>query len=273
MTKVAPMTDGFFASEIIWPGLCAGLLIGMLCAWYGVFVVQRGLGFLSAGLAHAAFGGVALGLVLGLSQPLWVALPFMVVVAILLCVLRHKTGVRHDTLIGMLFSVSMAFGLIVLQYRDQLTSDAMSYLFGDLVFVQWSDVYLALALLLVTAALLPMWSRWAYASFDEELAQADRIDVKRDDYILIIMIALLVAAAVKIAGIILCSAFFVIPPACAVMLSRHFTQCTIYAVVIGALSVFLGMYLSYYADWPCGAAVVAVQALCFVFSAMVKRFV
>ncbi len=265
------MTDGFWSADIMRPGLCAGLIVGIQCAFYGVFVVQRGLGFLSAGLAHAAFGGVALGLVLGCAQPLWVAVPFMLCIAICLCFLRHRTGVRHDTLIGMLFSVSMAFGLVALQYRDKLSSDAMSYLFGDLVFVQWSDVYLSLGLLLVSLALLPMWSRWAYASFDEELAQADRIAVKRDEYVLIIMVALLVAAAVKIAGIILCSALFIIPPACAAVLARSFAQMTVYAIIIGALTLFLGMYVSYYADWPCGAAVVLVQCAAFILAVCVKR--
>lgn len=272
MMKAVPMTEGFFSSSIIWPGLCAGLLVGVMAAWYGVFVVQRGLGFLSAGLAHAAFGGVALGLLAGLTQPMWVAVPYMLVVAVLLCLLRQRTGIKHDTLIGMFFSASMALGLIVLQYRERMSADAMSYLFGDLVFVSWSDVLLAGVLLIISLALLPLWSRWAYASFDEELAAADRVPVRRHEYILIVMIALLVAASVKIAGIILTSALFVIPPACAALLARHFRQMTLYAVGFGALSVFAGMYLSWQADWPSGAAIVMVQVLCFVLCAAVKRF-
>ena len=264
------MTDSFWTAELLRPGLCAGIMVGILAAFYGVFVVQRGLSFLSAGLSHAAFAGIALGLVLGLAQPMWVAVPYMLLLAIILTFFRQQTGVRHDTLIGIAFSASMALGLILLQYQTQLNADAMSYLFGDLIFVRWSDVWLAAMLFIVTIVLLPLWGRWAYASFDEDLAAADRNPVKRDEYILIIMMALLVAVSVKIAGIILTSALFVIPPAAARLLARHFTQMTLYAVAFGALSVLLGMYLSYQADWPCGASVVLVQTICFLIAAAIR---
>ncbi|NRA37849.1 MAG: metal ABC transporter permease [Planctomycetes bacterium] len=266
------MTDSFWTSEIVRPGLCAGVITGILSAWYGCFVIQRGLGFLSAGLAHAAFGGVALGLLLGVSQPLLIALPFVLAVALCITALRHRSGMRYDTAIGIFFSVSMAFGMIVLSYRNEFSSDAMSYLFGDLLFVQWVDVLLCGILFVLSLACLPLWSCWAYASFDFELAQSDKLAAKRHDYILIIMIAILVAAVVKIAGIILASAFFVIPPATAALLSRQFSQMTIYAVVIGALSVCCGMYLGYQLNWPSGAAIIVTQTCCLICAVCLKRF-
>ena len=264
------MTDFLGFPEFIWPGICAGVLVGILCAYYGVFVVQRGLGFLAAGLAHAAYGGVALGLVLGFTQPMWVAVPYMLLLGLLLTFLRQRTGIRHDTLIGVAFTASMALGVILLDQSD-LNADAMAYLFGDLIFVQWSDVWICVGLFVMTLLLLPYWGRWAYASFDEELAAADHIAIKRDEYVLITMIALLVAASVKIAGIILTSSLFIIPAASAALLTRQFAQMTCVAILAGGFTVLLGMYVSNAADWPCGAAIIMVQTIFFSLSAVFAR--
>lgn len=264
------MTSFLGFQEFIWPGVCAGILVGILCAYYGVFVVQRGLGFLSAGLAHAAFGGIALGLVLGFTQPMWVAVPYMLLLGLLLTFLRQRTGIRHDTLIGVAFTASMALGIILLD-QSNLNSDAMAYLFGDLIFVRWSDVWICVGLFVLTLLLLPYWGRWAYASFDEELAAADRISVKRDEYILITMIALLVAASVKIAGIILTSSLFIIPAATAALLTKQFAQMTCVAIGTGGLTVLLGMYVSNALDWSCGAAIIMVQTICFALAAILGR--
>src|SRR5207244_2798154 len=108
--------------------LIAGLLVGFLASYFGAFVVQRGMSFLGDGLAHAAFGGVALGLLLGLN-PLWVAVPFTLVVAFGITWVQERTRLGSDTAIGIFFAVSIALGVIFLSWRKQYTADAFTYLF------------------------------------------------------------------------------------------------------------------------------------------------
>ena len=112
--------------------LIAGVLIGFLASYYGVFVVQRGLSFLGSGLAHAAFGGVALGLLLE-SEPLWIAVPFTIIVAIGITWVKNRTELGSDTTIGIFFSVSMALGIIFLYLRKQYSTEAFTYLFGSIL--------------------------------------------------------------------------------------------------------------------------------------------
>ncbi|MCX6646308.1 MAG: metal ABC transporter permease, partial [bacterium] len=109
--------------------LIAVLLTGVAASYYGVFVVQRGLSFLGDGLAHAAFGGVALGLLLG-QEPLWVAVPFTIVVAVLITYVRDTTNLASDTVIGIFFATSMALGIVFISRLQTYSTDAFHYLFG-----------------------------------------------------------------------------------------------------------------------------------------------
>jgi len=243
--------------------LIAGVLIGFLASYYGVFVVQRGLSFLGSGLAHAAFGGVALGLLLE-SEPLWTAVPFTIIVAIGITWVKNRTELGSDTTIGIFFSVSMALGIIFLYLRKQYSSDAFTYLFGSILSVTIIDIIFAASIVLATFLFLPYWKRWAYSSFDRELAQADRIPVLFDDYILSILIAVTVVVSLKLVGIVLIAAFLVIPAASARLLSKSFSRMTVVSVSVGMLSAVGGLWISYYLDIPSGATIILLQAVVFI---------
>ncbi|MFZ0390552.1 MAG: metal ABC transporter permease [Calditrichia bacterium] len=249
--------------------LIAGILVGFLASYYGVFVVQRGLSFLGSGLAHAAFGGIALGLFLQF-EPLYIAVPFTIIVAAAITFVRQRTQLGNDTAIGIFFSISMALGIIFLFLRREYAGEAFTYLFGSILSVELRDIWLALALLLFTILLFPWWRRWAYASFDRELAQTDRLPVLKDDYLLSILIAVTIVMAIKIVGIVLIAAFLVIPAATARLLSRTFRSMTVLSVTIGMGSAAAGLVGSYYLDVPSGATIILFQALLF-FAAIILR--
>ncbi len=249
--------------------LLAGALVGFLASYYGVFVVQRGLSFLGDGLAHAAFGGVALGLLLH-SEPLWIAVPFTVMVAIAIFWVRDKTELGSDTAVGIFFAVSMALGIVFMFLRKEYTSDAFTYLFGSILAVTATDIKLTAGVVVLTLTTLPLWRRWAYASFDRELAETDHLAVKRDDYFLSVLIAITVVVAIKVVGIVLIAAFLVIPAATSRLISRTFRRMTLLSVAIGVLSAFAGLLLSYYLDVPSGAAIILLQALLFFFAMLFR---
>jgi zinc transport system permease protein len=242
--------------------LLAGLLVSGVAGYYGAFVVQRGLGFLGNGLAHAAFGGVALGLLLNL-QPLAVAVPFTVAVALLILWVQERAKLGGDTAIGILFALSMALGVIFLSMRQTFSSDAMTYLFGSIIAVGWADVWMSAGALALALLLAPLWPRWAYATFDRELATADRQPVRSDDALLYMALAVTIVTASKVVGLILVAAFLVIPAATARLLVRRFSSMTVVGVLLGAASVVAGLMASWKFDLPPGATIVVAQCLGF----------
>jgi len=249
--------------------LLAGVLVGGLASYYGVFVVQRRLSFLGIGLSHAAFGGVALGLLLG-TNPMWTALPFTVVVALGIDAVTQRGAVSGDTAIGVFFSVAIALGVVFLALKDTYTTDAFAYLFGSILGVQTIDLWVIGAIAVGTLAVVPLWGRWAYATFDRDLARADGVPVRRDDALFSVCLAVTIVAAVKIVGIVLVAAFLVIPAAASRLATTTFHTMTIAAVIVGIATATVGLVGSYAMDIPSGATIVLTQAVVF-FGAFLLR--
>ncbi len=243
--------------------LAAGVVTAAVAGYYGVFVVQRGMSFIGSGLAHAAFGGVALALLLG-GEPLWIAVPFTVVAALLITWVRDRTELSLDAAIGILFATAMALGIIFISRIPTYTTDAFTYLFGSILSVTWTDLWAVLAVGVIAAATLPLWGRWAYATIDREAARADRLPVRLDDYLLSVLIAVTIVVAAKVVGIVLISAFLVIPAASARLLSRRFLAMTIISVILGAGTAAVGLFASYFMDAPSGATIILAQTSAFI---------
>ncbi len=242
--------------------LLAGLLVGAMASYLGVFVVQRRMSFLGSGLAHAALGGVALGLFLGL-EPLYLAIPFTVAVALLIAWVRERTELGGDTAVGIFFSLSVAVGIVLLSLKSEYAADAFTYLFGSILAVSPADLWAVAGVAALALASLPLWGRWAYASFDRDLARADRLPVLRDDYLLAALVAAVVVSAVKVVGILLVAAFLVLPPASARLLARTFLGTTLLAILLGVLGMVAGLVLAYFFDVPSGATVILVESALF----------
>jgi zinc transport system permease protein len=242
--------------------LVAGVLLGLLGGYFGAFVVQRGLGFMGDGLAHAAFGGVALGLLLK-AEPLSIAVPFTVLVALGITWVRERTELGADTAIGVLFSMSVAMGVVFLSLRRTYSADAVAFLFGSILAVTPADLWTTALVGALVAGSSRMWGRWAYATFDRELARADGLPVTRDDYVLSAFLAVSVVVGVKLVGILLITAFLVIPSATARLLATSFASMTWGAMAIGVVTALAGLALSYEMDVPSGATIVLVQSVFF----------
>ena len=253
--------------------LIAGLATSFAAGYYGSFVVQRGLSFLGDGLAHAAFGGVALALLLG-GEPLAIAIPFTIITAVLITFVRDKTDLQSDTVIGVFFALTMALGIVFLSLTPTYTTDAFTYLFGSILSVSAADVIASLIVATLSIMSFPLWGKWAYATFDRETALADRIPVRLHDYILSVLIAVTIVVSAKVVGVVLASAFLVIPAATARLVTRRFFGMTALAMLIGCLSVVAGLTASYGLDLPSGATIVLAQTAaffgCFAFSALAR---
>ena len=209
------MLTDFFQYEFMQRAVLAGLLISLISSILGVFLVQRKMSFLGSGLSHSALGGIGLGIFLGI-EPMFTAIPFVLIIAFLIFLLREKTELEIDTSIGIFFSVSMALGIIFMSSSPGFISDAYSYLFGSILAISKLDLLLAvLTTIIILFFIYVYWKNFAYSTFDRELAISDGINVIKEDYILSVLLALSIVISVKLVGIVLISAFLILPAATA----------------------------------------------------------
>jgi zinc transport system permease protein len=246
--------------------LIAGVLLSALAGYYGVFVVQRRLSFLGAG-----GGDIALGLLVGV-QPLWVAIPFTLLVALGIAWIKDHTRLAADTAIGIFFSVSVALGILFLSLATGRNADAFSYLFGSLMSVSSTDLWVSAVLVLAGAATLPLyWGDWAYATFDAEAAQVSGLRPRRQDLVLVALLSSMIVVSLKVVGILLVAAWIVVPAASARLLASTFGGMTRLSVLLAVGSTVLGLIASVALDVPTGAMIVLVQAGIFVLAMMRSR--
>ena len=252
--------------------MIAGLLVAFMGSALGVFVVQRKMSFLGDGLAHAAFGGVALGLLLAV-EPLAVAVPFTLLVSLAITWVKEKTRLEQDTSIGIFFAVSVALGVVFFALKENFAADAYSYLFGSILAVGTNDLVASAVMAAVTLfSLVRYWKRWAYSTFDAELAAADRVKTKRDEYLLNALVSMVIVLSIKLVGIVLIASFLVIPAATAKLVARTFADMTKLSVIFGLFGALFGIVFSVILDLPSGKVIILVLELIFAFTALIARF-
>lgn len=246
--------------------LLGGVIIAVLCSLVSFLVVVRRMAFVGMGISHAAFGGVALGLASGL-DPLLSAGGFCVLVALGIGWLGEKGRVHEDTMIGILFAAAMALGVVLVRVAHVYNLDLMSYLFGSILALDWTDVLvIAVVALFALAFLVTFFKELLFIAFDRETAMASGLPVRSVDYAFLAMLALVIVVSIKLVGIILVSALLVIPAAAGMQLFHNYRGVLAAAEAVGISSVVVGLYLSYLFDVASGAAIVLVLFILFLIS-------
>lgn len=262
--------------------MLGGLAIAIMAGLVGTFVVQRGLAFLGDGLAHASFGGLALGAFVGalagqqglLQYPLLVAVPFTLLVSLGIAWVRERTQLAPDTVIGVFFAVAAALAVLFISITppERSTINVESLLFGSILAVGQTDLYVILAVAALTlTVLLPLWPALAYSTFDAELAATDGVPVRRLNYALFTIAALVVVVSAQVVGVILLAAYLVIPAAAARLVARSLAAMTLLAVVFGLASTAAGLVMSFWFDVPSGSMIILGQAAMFIVAALLRR--
>lgn len=238
--------------------LVGGLLIAATCSIMSFFVIVRRLAFAGMGISHAAFGGVAIGIAAGVN-PIVTAGGFCVLVATGIGWFSRKGRLHEDTVIGILFTASMAMGVLLIRVANAYNQDLLSYLFGSILAMSWTDVViLAVLSVLAIAFLVLFFKELLFFSFDEETAAASGIPVRFVYYGLLITMALTIVVSIKLVGIILVSALLVIPGATGLQLSRNYRGVLVISLGAGLASVAAGLFLSFNYDVASGATMVLV---------------
>jgi len=259
--------------------LLAGCMIAVASGLVGTFVVQRRLSFLGDGLAHAVFGGMGVGAfmlvsagLLGSSRsflhyPMLIALPVAVGTGLLITFVKRRTVLSSDTTIGVFFALAVAVGLFFftrIPVDTPLGFDVMDLLFGSILAVGAVDLSMIAGVAAVAVLVLTLyWGRLAYATFDEELAQADGVNTARTEYTLVATTAAVVAVSSVVVGIVLMTAYLVIPAAAARLVSLTLLSTTIRAVIIGVTTTAAGLVASFLMDAPSSSMLIMFQAALF----------
>ncbi len=243
--------------------LVAGLGVAVAAAPLGCFVVWRRMAFFGDATAHAAILGVALSLMFDapvVAGVLVAALGMGAAVSSL-----SARGHAMDTLLGVLSHSAIAVGLVAVSLLSGVRVDLMAYLFGDILAVSQSDLAVIWGgAALVLALLTWRWPALLIATLSPDLAQASGINPKREQMILTLALALVVAVAIKVVGALLIGAMLIIPAAAARPLARTPERMVVMAALVGAFAVLAGLWASFWGDTPTGPTIVVVAAACFV---------
>ncbi|MGH7251418.1 MAG: metal ABC transporter permease, partial [Nitrospiraceae bacterium] len=236
--------------------LLAAVLVGAMCSVIGVFVVLRGLAFVGAGTAHAAFAGVALAYLVGL-PPLPLAIGFGLATVWLTGVMEEKGRMKLDVSIGILYTATMALAILFIGLMKGYNAEVYGYLFGSVLSVTPEELGIILALsLLVLAAILAFSKELYFIAFDQEMAEASGVPARRIFYLLLTLVALTVVVSLKTVGAILVFAMVLIPASTAYQLTHSLSHMTAYSVGIGIFCATGGVMLSYFWDLPASPAIV-----------------
>ena len=251
--------------------LIASFLIGLVCALIGVFTVLKGIAFIGAGTAHAAFAGVTFAFLIG-APPTWMALAFGLSAVWMMALIEGKSRTKPDVPIGILYTAMMALAIFFIGLMPGYRPEVYGYLFGSILSVTKGDLWGILGLSsAVLLMLFLFFKEFHFISFDEETAEASGIPAKRLSFLLLNLIALTVVITLKAVGAILVFALLVIPAAAAQQWAVTMRSMLIYAVLIGVGSAWAGVLLSYWWDIPSGATIVLLAAAVFLVSLCASR--
>ena len=254
------MLASLWQYQFIQHALLASVFASIVCGIIGVIVIEKKLVMLSGGIAHTAYGGVGLGYLLGF-EPIIGALLISVGAAIGIAYIQRKGGTRSEVVIGIFWSLGMALGILFIALMPGYPPDLTSYLFGSLLSVTQSDLYLIAGLSIIVVLLITaLFDYWKAFLFDEAFTKMLGIATHWLEYILLILVAMAVVVLIRVVGIILVLALLTAPPAIAGLYTQSLGARMLLSILIGGVLCLAGLTLSYTFNIPSGAAIVVLSA-------------
>jgi manganese/iron transport system permease protein len=261
--------------EFMQRGMIAAILVGIVCAVVGTYVVLRGMAFFGDALAHTILPGIALGYLIsgGARESLfWWALGTAVIAALGIGALSKNSEIKEDTAIGIIFAGMFALGIALISTVRSYAVDLSHFLFGDVLSVSTQSLWLILifggfTLLIVFA----LYKEFLTLSFDPILAATLRLPVGLLNNLLLALIAVTVAVSLQTVGVALMVAMLVTPAATAYLLTRRLAQMMLLAAIFASFSGIIGLYLSYYLSIASGAAIVLTATFFFLLAFVWRR--
>lgn len=255
----------FFTMEMFQRALLSAVMVTIVSGFLGTFLLIRNLALIGDGLAHVSFGGVAIGIVLGASSPLWYALLFSTISSILIYEMQSREILTGDASIAIFLTGMLAFGLVVIRISGGgITLDIEGYLFGNLLLIDSQDLDL-IALISITSLLTLMLihSSLLATTIDPLASQIQGLPVRGIGQTFSVVTAMVVVSMVQVVGTLLVTALLVTPAATAQLIGRSFKSCLFLTQIFGLSAVILGLYLSSEMDTGTGSMIALVSATIF----------
>jgi zinc transport system permease protein len=272
-TRPTPMTGPRQMDDFLVRALLASLGVAAIAGPLGSFVVWRRMAYFGDTLSHSALLGVTLGFLLGVDPTIGIV-GICAAIALLLALGQRQSVLASDTLLGILSHSALSLGLVSLAFMETLRVDLIGYLLGDVLSVSWSDiaiVYIGGALVL--GCLTWLWRPLLAITVHEDLARVEGVPVRRVQIAFMMIIAVTIAIAMKVVGLLLITSLLIIPAAAARVLSRTPEQMAIVASIAGMLAVLGGLAGSFQWDLPSGPAIVTSAGILFAASLVGRRLV
>lgn len=256
--------------EFMKNALLGVLLVTPIFGLLGTMIVNNRMAFFSDSLGHSALTGIAIGVILGIKNPIWSMIFFSVLITIAILIVKEGKTASTDTIIGVFSSTAMALGIVILSRNGGFTKYSV-YLIGDLLSISSSDL---LILGLVFVAVLGLWviifNKLLVASLNQSLAGSRGINVRLYEYLFSMMMAVIVTISIQWVGILIISSLLILPAASSRNIARNIRQYHIYSVLIALISGISGLILSYFWGTATGATIVMITAFFFAVTFVMK---
>ena len=253
--------------------LLASVLASVACGIIGTYIVIKRLVFLSGGIAHSTYGGIGVGYLLSFN-PIIGAVGSSILGAIFVSKMRGKNSEHEDTLIGIIWALGMALGVLFISMAPGYAPDLMSYLFGNILTVSKSELILmGFADLVIISVVILFYKQFQAITFDEEYSKTTGLNVEFYYLLLFILIAVTIVLLIKLVGIILVIALLTIPAAIAKFLANSLKIMMILAILFGLVFTIVGLLLSYYLNLPSGSTIIVLSSLGYFIAYGINRLI
>lgn len=262
----------FLSFAFVQRAVIAGVLIAVITAVLGVFLVLRRLSLIGDSLSHVALSGVALGLITNTS-PIFVAIPVVMGSSLVIYKITEHTKVYTDSALGIVSAAGISIGLIIAALAGGFNVDLLSFLFGSILTVSSAELILAFILTVVILSVIYIFYNDLIAMvFDENFTKTAGVNTNRINTILVLISSVVVVIAMKVVGIMLVSAMIIIPPVAALQLATTFKRTLIMACLFSIASVLAGIYLAFLFNLPSGAIIIFCNLLILTVCTVIKKY-
>ena len=263
MTDILDVFIKPFEYSFMVRALVVSVCVGVMCPLLGVYVVNRGLGFMGDAMAHSVMPGMVLAFILGIS-PFLGAIPTGIVVALAIGYLGRKFRVSEDTSLGIMFAALFSIGLVMISLSKGISVRVEDILLGQILAVSSIDVVVTLSLAVLVLIVIGVLHRQlVFTSFDSLGATVIGLPTRLLDYLLLVSLALVIVVSLQAVGIVLVVAMLITPAAAGALLVRRFTRVMLVSVVVGVFSAVCGLYAAYHLNIPSGPSMTLVATAIF----------
>ena len=244
--------------------LIGSLLASILCGFIGTYIVTRRLVFISGGITHASFGGIGIGVILGIS-PIWSAMFFSIMSAFGVQWISRKGGVREDSAIALFWTLGMSIGIICCFLTPGFMPDLSSFLFGNILTIESCDLILLGILAAVVTLLFTFFLRSIQSiAFDRTFARSQHLPVTFIEYLMMALIAMTIVSTLRMVGIVLAISLLTIPQMTANLYTYSYKKMILLSIIIGWIDCLMGLGISYQLNVPSGASIIFVSIIMYI---------